>query len=130
MMSRNHTHGNPEAEELSRMLRDLPSDLSDLNDLETMADKVETLMPLVSTFTRYTCDLLEQGKHDEAQRAVRSYAAKFAEGLGIPIEYSLSLWLYLLLLTMMVRRLRDALKVTTEKKSKRSGLAGLWKKEK
>ncbi len=101
-MSSHRNYGNPEAEELARILRKLPSDLSDLGDLETMADKVETLMPLVSTFTRYTCDLLEQEKHDEAQRAVRSYAGKFAESLGIPIEYSMSLWLYLLLLTIVV----------------------------
>ncbi len=127
-MNSHRIYGNPEAEELARLLQDMPSDLTDLGDLETMADKVETLMPLVSTFTRYTCDLLEEGRHDEAQRAVRSYAGKFAESLGIPVEYSMSLWLYLLLLTMMVRRMRDALKVTAEKKPKRGWLVGLWRR--
>ncbi len=121
---------NTAARELARMLETMPLPLKSLKlDHLTLVAKLEALMPFIETFAGCTCELLERGERQDARQGIEAYTHKFAEALAISIEDSQSICLYLVMLTLLIKKMHPLLESMTENKKWEEWFRGLWEKE-
>ena len=98
---------NTAAKEIARMLETAPMRLKSLKlDHDTLVDRLEALMPFITTFARCTCELVERGEREDAWQGIEAYTKKFAEALNMSIEDSRSLCLVLVMMTLMIKKMQ------------------------
>ena len=118
------------AGEFARMLETSPMPLKSLKlDHFTLVAKLEALMPFMETFARCTCELLLNGNQEDAKQGIEAYTRKFAEALDISLEDSHSICIYLVMLTLLIRKMSPVLETMAEKKAWEEWFGRVWDKE-
>lgn len=121
---------NTAAGEFARMLETSPMPLKSLKlDHSTLVAKMEALMPFIEVFARCTCELLLIGNQDDAQQGIEAYASKFAEALDITLEDSRLICIYLVMLTILIRKVGPVLETMAEEKAWQEWFGRAWNKE-
>jgi len=118
------------AGEFARMLETSPITLKSLKlDHSTLVAKLETLMPFIETFARCTCELLLTGNQDDATQGIEAYTRKFAEALDISLEDIRLICLYLVMLTLWIRKMGPILDTMEKEKAWEEWFGRAWDKE-
>jgi hypothetical protein len=122
-------HEKTAAGELARMLEASPIPLKSLKfDHATLVAKLEASWRFIEAFAVCTCELLLTGNQEEAKEGIEAGTLRFAEALGISLEDSRSICIFLVMLTLFFRKMEPVLK-TMEKEAWEEWFGRAWDKE-